>query len=58
LLGALAAASGVVGLDALLVAVRGRFTGSVAEANADAVTQAFHRTLRSEAGGRRRAATG
>lgn len=58
LLGALAAASGVVGLDALLVAVRGRFTGSVARANADAVTQAFHRTLRSEARGGRRAATG
>ena len=58
LLGALAAATGVVTLDALLVAVRGRFTGSVAEANADAVTETFHRTARSEPAGGRRAATG
>ena len=58
LLGALAAATGVVGLDALLVAVRGRFTGSVAEANADAVTETFHRVARSETFGGPRAAAG
>ena len=58
LLGALAAASGVVGLDALLVAVRDRFTGSVAAANADAVTAAFQVTARSQTRGERRAAAG
>jgi pyruvate ferredoxin oxidoreductase gamma subunit len=61
LLGALAAATGVVRLDALLLAVRGRFTGSVAEANVDAVVEAYHAgnlTRPATPGGGSRAAAG
>jgi pyruvate ferredoxin oxidoreductase gamma subunit len=58
LLGALAAVTGVVGADALVAAVRERFSGHVAEANVDAVLETYHRTLESFPGGARRAAAG
>jgi pyruvate ferredoxin oxidoreductase gamma subunit len=58
LLGALAAATGVVGLEALLAAVRSRFIGRVAEANADAVRETFEHTAGAQMTGGRRAATG
>lgn len=58
LLGALAAATGVVSLDALLVAVRQRFAGSLAEGNAEAVSETYHRTARFQAAGGRHAAAG
>ena len=58
LLGALAAATGVVGVDALVAAVRERFTGRVADANADAVLETYSATLASAPEGGRHAATG
>jgi pyruvate ferredoxin oxidoreductase gamma subunit len=58
LLGALAAATGVVGVDSLVAAVRERFTGRVADANADAVLETYSATLTSAPEGGRRAATG
>ena len=41
LLAALAAATGVVSLEALLVAVRGRFADAIAEANVEAVVDTY-----------------
>ncbi len=58
LLGALAAATGVVGVDALVAAVRERFTGRVADANADAVLETYSATLASAPEGGRHAPTG
>ena len=43
LLGAFAALTGVVGLDSVVGAIRGRFTGDVAEANVAVATAAFDR---------------
>jgi pyruvate ferredoxin oxidoreductase gamma subunit len=57
LLGALAA-TGVVGPDALVAAVRERFMGRVADANADAVLETYSATLASAPEGGRHAATG
>jgi pyruvate ferredoxin oxidoreductase gamma subunit len=58
LLGALAAATGVVGVDALVAAVRERFTGRVADANADAVLETYSAILASAPEGGRHAPTG
>jgi pyruvate ferredoxin oxidoreductase gamma subunit len=58
LLGALAAASGVVGPDALVAAVRERFTGPVANANGDAVLETYSAIVASAPGGGRHAAAG
>jgi pyruvate ferredoxin oxidoreductase gamma subunit len=58
LLGALAAATGVVGADALVAAVRERFNGPVADANADAVLETFRETLAAAPVGGRRATSG
>jgi len=54
LLGALAAATGVVSLEALLAALRGRFADAIAEANVEAVVDTYHRAARAlPAGGHR-----
>ena len=57
LLGALAAATGVVDLESLLAAIRGRFADAVAEANVAAVVDTYHRTARAEPAGGHRAST-
>ncbi|HEX7187710.1 MAG TPA: 2-oxoacid:acceptor oxidoreductase family protein [Actinomycetes bacterium] len=57
LLGALAAATGVVSLEALLVAVRDRFAGAVAEANVEAVVDTYQCVVGAEPSGGRRAPT-
>jgi pyruvate ferredoxin oxidoreductase gamma subunit len=51
LLGALAAATGVVRLEALLVAVRERFADAIAEANVEAVVDTYHRVALTEPAG-------
>jgi pyruvate ferredoxin oxidoreductase gamma subunit len=56
LLGALAAATGVVSLEALLVAIRDRFTDAIAEANVEAVVATYNRVARAEPTGGHRAA--
>jgi pyruvate ferredoxin oxidoreductase gamma subunit len=55
LLGALAAATGAVSLEALLVAIRNRFADAIAEANAEAVKDTYHRAARAEPEGGHRA---
>jgi len=57
LLGALAAATGVVSLEALLVAIRDRFADAIAEANVEAVVDTYNRTARAEPAGGHRAST-
>jgi pyruvate ferredoxin oxidoreductase gamma subunit len=42
LLGGFAALTGMVGLDSVLAAITGRFSGPVAEGNAKAAQAAFH----------------